>query len=356
MPPPPEEGNNEIAGRVVFLEGENFGEDIEDLEVNFQQGGKVYPGTILPEEGLTDLESGRIAVTSDYVPLGEASVSLEKTLTSAIGTKTIIETESVELPVERQVELALTTMTFGDRINAINALNPLEVIDDDPDVLSSKDLLLASIPVGTPEQFDRPRYTAVTSEATRAYVTLETGKGVALVDLQGWKQLDTQLYLEGVNPIALPDDSSPRPIVIGSLDNYAYIGDGQKGRIYVIDIDPSSEDYNQHVDTIEFSEVPAGFKKLAISSDGKRLFATTPNGGTNGVGQIMVVNIDPEDRPVDGDVNTRKWHQQIGDIDAGRGTEGISQTSDPLKMAFTNRNDEPKGYGVLKIVNNDLGS
>jgi len=354
VPPPPEEGDNEIAGKVVFLEGENFGLDIGDLEVNFHLGGKVYPGTILPsEEGLTNLAEGRIAAVSDYVPIGEGSVSVEKTLTSIVGTQEIMETEPVKLPAEPRVELALTTMPFADRINAINSLNPLEVINDDPDVLSSKDLLLASIPVGTPEQFDRPRYTAATSEATRAYVTLENSQGVALVDVQGFKQLDTQLDVEGVNPIPLPDDSSPRPIVIDPTDSYAYIGDYNLGRIYVIDIDPSSEEYNQHVETIEFENVPEGFKKLAISSDGKRLFATTPSGGTSGVGQIMVANIDPDDRPTDGEGNTRKWHQQIGAIDGGRGTEGISATSDALKMAFTNRYDEPKGYGVLAIVNND---
>ncbi len=173
------------------------------------------------------------------------------------------------------------------------------------------------------------------------------------MDVQGFKLLDTQLDVEGVNPIAWPDDSSPRSIVIDPTDSYAYIGDYNLGRIYVIDIDPSSPDSNQHVETIEFDSAPDGLKKLAISSDGKRLFATTPCGGTSLVGQIMVANIDFLDRPTDGEGNDRKWHQQIGAIDGGRGTEGIAATSDALKMAFTNRYDEPKGYGVLTIVNND---
>ncbi|WP_293120760.1 DNA/RNA non-specific endonuclease [Okeania sp. SIO1I7] len=344
VPPPSDDSSNQVAGRVIFLEGENFGNNLDELEVNFHLGDKAYPGTILPE--LSNLAEGKIAVVSDYVPYGEASVSVEKTITSIIGTETIVETETIQLPVEERVELAMTTMTFGNRVNLINARNPLEVIASDES--SSQDLLLASIPVGS-----RPRYTAATSEASRAYVTLEGGSGLAVLDLQGFRQLDTQPDVEGVNPIALPDDSSPRPLIIDPLDNYAYVGDGQKGQIYVIDINPNSPDYNQHVETIDVGDAPSGLKKLAISSDGKRLFATTPNGGTSNVGQILVVNIDPDDRPVGGSDNVRKWHQQIGAIDGGRGTEGITATSDELKMAFTNRSDEPKGYGVLTIVNND---
>ncbi|WP_293279127.1 hypothetical protein [Microcoleus sp. PH2017_31_RDM_U_A] len=109
--------------------------------------------------------------------------------------------------------------------------------------------------------------------------------------------------------------------------------------------------------------------QLAISSDGRRLFATgsdsneqTPNRN------LYAVNIDPRDKPSAQGSNERKWHQQIGVIPTASETEGIAATSDPKKMVFTNGfasvrtisngeeiklQDDGKGFGVLEITSED---
>ncbi|QIZ73028.1 YncE family protein [Oxynema aestuarii] len=341
---------DEQQGRVLYLEGRNFGTNLDDLEVNFHLGGKVYPGTILAP--LSQPEQERIAVTTDFVPLAEAEVSLKRTTHSVIDTQTETETERVKIPIDGCVEMAMVPRQTSDTISLVNTLNPEQVIAQ----TDSKDLLLADIPVGSPNREDGPRAIAATSNASRAYVTLNKSAQVALVDLTAFKQLDAQPNVEGINGIDLPSHAIPSAIAIDSRDEYAYVADWKTGAIYVIDINPSSDFYNQYIGTIEVENASLGLRQLAMSSDGTRLFATTPGGSDTGRGQILVFNIDPRDRPdnpADPNQNTRKWHQQIGRVEGGYGVEGLAATYDPTKMVFTSRGEEPKGYGVLTILNND---
>ena len=73
-------------------------------------------------------------------------------------------------------------------------------------------------------------------------------------------------------------------------------------------------------------------------------FATQP---------VILINIDPQNKPSNKSQNTRRWHQQIGAIDTHRGAEEISASSDPLKMTFTNRKSDATGFGVLEVTNAD---
>jgi hypothetical protein len=346
---PPQQGNTELVeGRVVYLSGK-FGTNLEDLTVNFIYGGKEYAGTVLPHLTQLDEESGMIAVKSDFVPYREAQIAVKKRTTSIIGTQEELETEPVKIPVEPCVELALVPRAGGDGVSVINALNSRQVVEQ----TSSFDLLQANIPAGTSDKLDGPRYAAVTGSGSRAYVPLQQSGRVAVVDVMGLKQLDTNPDIEGMNPINLPANARPFSIVIDSSDEYAYIADSQKAAIYMLDIDPFSQNYNTCIKTIQLDGAPQGLRQMAINSDGTRLFVTTPNGSSSGKGQILVINIDPQDRPVDAAQNPRKWHQQIGKIEAGFVTEGISATPEPMKMAFTNRNQDFQGYGVLTVTNND---
>ncbi|GET43929.1 hypothetical protein [Microseira wollei] len=92
---------------------------------------------------------------------------------------------------------------------------------------------------------------------------------------------------------------------------------------------------------------------MAVNSDRTRLFVTVPNPSGAAKGQILVYNIDPKDRPTNSTSNANNWHRQIGKVDAGLGVEGIAATPDPLKMVFTNRNEDAKGFGLLEITSNN---
>lgn len=246
---------------------------------------------------------------------------------------------------------------WSDTVSVINAANPESILATD--TLTSRDLLLARIPVGLPDRQDGPRDLAATSNANRAYVALEQSGSVALVDLMMLRQVDTNPQTAGIiEPIDLRSNepnAMPRSIVIGANDSYAYVGDSQIGNIYVVDINPNSTTYNQLVQTINVGTL--GVRQLAISSDGKKLFATTKGGSSSNTGQIFVINIDLQDRPqnwLNNPNNPRSWHKLIGTIPTAEvGTEGITATNDPLKMIFTRTGFDATGFGVLTITNND---
>jgi hypothetical protein len=62
-------------------------------------------------------------------------------------------------------------------------------------------------------------------------------------------------------------------------------------------------------------------------------------------GKIVVVNIDPNDKPSNSATNPRNWHKQIASIATTSGSvEGIDATSDPKYMVFTHRYNEPNGF------------
>ena len=217
---------------------------------------------------------------------------------------------------------------------------------------NSSGLLIGNIAVGSDDRLDRPRDLTVTSDGSRVYVPLETSGRVALVDPIARQQIDTKADIAGINPIDLPSGAAPRSIVLDSRDQYAYIADGKAGgnSIYVLDINPSSSKYHQVTQTITVGAAPSGLRQMAISSDGKKLFVTAPNGLNS---RIYVVNIDPKDRPRDPSQNPKKWNQLIGTVTADEGVEGLASTVDPLKMTFTNSGKDSKGFGVLDITNND---
>ncbi|TAE73350.1 MAG: hypothetical protein EAZ83_31505 [Oscillatoriales cyanobacterium] len=87
----------------------------------------------------------------------------------------------------------------------------------------------------------------------------------------------------------------------------------------------------------------SGLRQIAVSSDGRKLFATAADG------YIYAVNIDPEDKPTVPNSNPRKWGEQIGKVLTTTGAWGLAATPDPLKMVFTNGNPntDGSGFGVL---------
>ncbi|MFB8793804.1 MAG: hypothetical protein U7126_06140 [Microcoleus sp.] len=344
---------------LVFLTGSNFlnglngnlGSSFGDLKVDFWMGGKNYSGTVVP--GLSSsLGENRykVAVKAPIsVPLGESEIVLSRPQKERFGPgpvdSSVVKRSSFEdLQLEPVFsDLILVAQRNSDKIQVIDALSSVQS-PPDPQQKPPKDLS-----VGTSSVTDRPGLLAVTSNATRAYVPLEYTGRVAMVDLLARRPVDADASTAAVDDINLPSGASPGAISIDPWDNYAYITDSKRGSIYVLDVNPDSPSYNQVVRTIPVNAT-SGLRQIAISSDGRKLFATATDG------YIYAVNIDPEDKPTVPNSNPNKWWEQIGKVLTPTGAFGLAATPDPLKMVFTNGNRETdgSGFGVLTVSDDPL--
>ncbi len=347
---------------VLFLTGSNvlvnsgsdlLGSRFEDLIAKFYVGDKAYEGTVLPNLS-RELGDNRFEVAvkvPNTVPLGASRIVLTRRqnhLVDQNGTQPVYEEvgyDSNNIRINQGAEYIFAAQRGADRLAVLDGTDPESVVE----ASNSSKLLLASIPLGTPERIDRPRSSAVTSDGTRVYVVLESTGRVALVDPIVLQQVDTQPDIPDINPINLPAGAVPWSIAIGSQNEYAYIADSARGNIYILDINPFSETYHQVVQTIAVNPASSGLRKMAISSDGRKLFVTAANG------YIYVINIDGQDRPTAPNQNERKWHEQIGAVLTNNGADGVAATADPLKLTFTNgqQNSDAKGFGVVEVTNDD---
>jgi DNA-binding beta-propeller fold protein YncE len=142
-------------------------------------------------------------------------------------------------------------------------------------------------------------YVAVTSDLQRAYSTLEGSSQIAAIDLLTMRQIDASHEsgnLPDDNPtINLPPGARPFAIVIDSQDKYAYISDRHsyngKGLIYVLDIDPTSENFRTVVKNISVDRVATSLGQMKLDPTGKYLFVVDPNSTTPGKGEIVVIEL-----------------------------------------------------------------
>ncbi|WP_293128543.1 DNA/RNA non-specific endonuclease [Microcoleus sp. bin38.metabat.b11b12b14.051] len=287
------------------------------------------------------------------VPLGESRIVISRKQNEKVSPKPSevpkeVKYDSTPYRIENDTQYIFAAQWTADKVAIINGANPKSVVT----ATNSQDLSIGSTSVGTDDIVDRPRELTVTSDGSRAYVVMDRSGRVAVVDPMTRQQIDTQPNTAGINPINLPSGAEGRSIVIDPRDEYAYIADGKTGSnsIYVLDINPFSPTYHQVTQTIPVGTAPSGLRQIAISSDGKKLFVTAPNGANS---KIYAVNIDPKDRPISPGANPKKWNQLIGSITADEGLEGIASTVNPLAMTFTNSGKDSKEFGVLNITNND---
>ncbi len=328
------------------------------MTVKFLVGKQAYEGTVLTNQSRT-LPNNQFEIAvqvPNTVPLGESRIVVsrkqnEKVSPNPSASPQEVKYDSTPYRIQNDTQYIFAAQWTADRIALINGANPAFVVEE----TNSSKLLIDSIAVGTDDRLDRPRELTVTSDGSRAYVVMDRSGRVAVVDPMTRQQIDTQPNTAGINPINLPSGSEGRSIAIDPRDQYAYIADGKIGSnsIYVLDINPFSPTYHQVTQTIPVGTAPTGLRQIALSSDGKKLFVTAPNGLNS---KIYAVNIDPKDRPISPGANPKKWNQLIGTIAADEGVEGIASTVNPLAMTFTNSNKDSNGFGVLNITNNDPAS
>ena len=392
---------------IVYLTGSNFlintsvslgdinrdgrnviwsGDDFDDLTATFyygqdseEDGVGSYEGEIIRSLS-RELGNNRYEVAvkvPQTVALGNSSIELTREQTEIkrlipFERETVSYSSDIDLTVKpTNVELTLAAQAFSDKVLAFNALSEeralnegettVEDIIQDPR-LTSHDLLLASIPIGTGGDFDDdPRGLVATKDATRAYVALRESGSIAVVDLMTLQQIDTNPNTPNiVEPIEIPGYAStgniaPYAVTTSSDDRYLYVGDYNSSVIYIIDIDPNSERYHQLTQTISLGD-GGGVRSLAVNSDGTKLFATVPGRySQTEVGKIYAINIDPAYEPGESEPDNNNYHELIGSIEVEKGVEGISATPDPKIMTFTNRNEDFKGFGLLNITSEDPG-
>src|SRR5262249_21243894 len=141
---------------------------------------------------------------------------------------------------------------------------------------------------------------------------------------------------------------------------YLYAGSGAVGAIYVVDIDPYSDTFEQVVSTIRLPNAPHGVLGMAVNSAGTRRYGTEPQTtlyggyftGDRVPGHIAVINVDPFDEPFDPAVsNPNKWNQVLAELDAGIQPNTIVAAGDPDRMAFTNMLDVNHGFSTIEVTN-----
>ncbi|MCB1968225.1 MAG: hypothetical protein KDI64_19875, partial [Candidatus Accumulibacter sp.] len=208
--------------------------------------------------------------------------------------------------------------------------------------------LAARIPIGG--TFPAPRSVAISADNTRAYAALRYGSSVAVVDTVALQQVDADADLaNGVSNIELLPGARPFWIAAGKGGKKAYVSDEVAGRIYVLDIDPSSGSYNKLVRTLDVAPAPSGLRGMAINANGTRLFVAAPEkalfgGSGSGDGRVFVIDVDE---------GSATYGEVLEVLAAGGEPYGVSATNDASVMLYTNRLSDSKG---VVIVKGDVGS
>jgi YD repeat-containing protein/VCBS repeat-containing protein len=330
------------------------GNRIFDLTVTFKMGDKTFTAT--PSAMST---SGEVHVAiPNGVVIGLAKISVTRPgesqrLVNGVPQFVHVDSTSKTVTLQNLPVYGFAALPGSDQIAAID---------------QDGKKLVAKIPVG--ESGSYPRSIAVTPDQTRAYVALRYGGKIAVVDAQALQEVDAlpddvhNPDSTGFNRIDLPDGATPFQIIIDSDGKFAYVSDEREGAIYVINVDPTSSDYNQCVKTIRVSPAPAGLRGLALNEKGDRLYVAAPEveafggahpGSENG--HILVVSLLLS--------NNVLIDLQLPSFEAGKEPYGVTVHSESKKIngekfytdyiLFTDRLQDAKGVGLI-VASSDAGN
>ncbi|MDB5349719.1 MAG: repeat protein, partial [Planctomycetota bacterium] len=263
--------------------------------------------------------------------------------------KKLLASDPVQLDVSGHYVFA--TLADADQVAVING-------DPESPVFNT---IVARIGLGDPNVHGAPSSIALTPDNTRAYVTLALSNRIAVIDALALREIDVDPSTPAaIDEIVLPEGAYPDSIVIDPKGNYAYVADRvsyasglfDEGVIYVIDVNPRSPRYNSYT---QISVGPAryGLRQLALDSDGQRLYVAAPStrfrpGSPGDPGHILVVDVNSDAHDP---LFATKYLKQIGEIPIDQEPRGITASSDPLRLTFTNSRDV-LGTGVI-VANSD---
>jgi PKD repeat protein len=332
-------GQNLVSVPVNNQQNQENQQSTDKLVFDLQYAGKIYRQSKVE---VKESNNGKQVFTfqlPNHIPVSEdlRVTAVRQVLNPPIGSPLEVVSQTVA-PIFKHFDRVVATNPLSGNVKIMNALNAATVVADS----GSQNLLLASLSLG---QYTRPRYSAALDD--RIYVPLEGAKSVAVLDALGLRELDTNPDTEQIDRIKLPDGSTPSAIVFSPDKYYAYIADRNLGSIYVLDVNPNSPQYNEHIGTISVSD-SNGIQQLSINSDGTLLFATNPS-TKSGKGAISILNINPSDRAQQARGNVKKYNRVIQTVNTEPGVTGLSATENSNVMFFTNRYREAQGFGRITL-------
>ena len=176
--------------------------------------------------------------------------------------------------------------------------------------------LIKRVHVGETSSHSRPRGViipmAYTGQEQRAYVALQKGRGIGVIDTELLEQVDLVPETPAIDGLPF-EDGEPSQMVWCCPERYRderlYVSDRRSGRIAVYQISPRSETFHQRLAWINVDPAPVGLGEMAVNGPRNRLYVVAPGGagakGGRTPGHILVIDINP-DSPT--------YHQQIGRI------------------------------------------
>ncbi|MEM9828773.1 MAG: Ig-like domain-containing protein, partial [Planctomycetota bacterium] len=347
--------------RVEFL-GTGLNND-DSVIVQFSAGGRQR----FVE---AEIEDGKVlSEIPDDMALGTAEISLRLTESVSVpGQSATVSSQRASEPLRLtpQATYVFTANSGTDQVNAIT-------LGDAGDDATTQEIgatiqNAANIPVG-----NRPRSTAVTSDNTRAYVANRGDGTVSVIDAMALRsvkvpnpELDTNPEAEPtVDAIPLPPGARPYWIAVDGTDTYAYVTDENAGgRIYVIDIHPSSPTYHRHVHTIHVEDAGFGLRAATVDASQRWLLVTAPNRGflkdapfEEEESRIIAVAIEPAARPDDFvvgvSVDPVYWNE-VRSFPSGQETVHIARTPAADRLVIANRSSDVQGFGIATLTGSSV--
>jgi YD repeat-containing protein len=353
---------------TITLNGANFGTDASLTTVLFN--GVAQTPTAISDTSITV----PIPVANDPrfsngkqhdAVLGLADISVQRTYHNSImhptPTGPLVKNNLSAFDTKVQSNVVRPQMNPDVMLVAMrgpHALNAIQI---------STGAIIKSIDLNQGETM-APWYGLVLSpDKTRAYVALMSG-GIAVIDMARLKEVDK---------VNIPGGGGVSSLAIDPFGKYLYAAAtaaaGGNSSIYAISIDrpnPASatSTYDQVVATIPILGAESGINGMAVSSDGKWLFAAVPittlygnsngnrytssGGANNKQGSVAVIDINPADGSLFRTLIKSSASPKVGTIQVGLEPTDITTTSDPTKFSVSDRLDVFHGFVPITITSN----
>jgi YD repeat-containing protein len=193
-----------------------------------------------------------------------------------------------------------------------------------------------------------PRNSTFSGDGSRLYVALNGGSGIGVIDTVALQEIDANPNVVGVQYIQLPLGSRPFDLAAETNGRYLYVSDESSNTVFIVDIDPFSATFHQHVRSIPLGPAPLGLRGIALNADESRVFVAAPGRTLFGAfgdqnGAILYIDTNLAIRGVPAIPKTGPSFNFVGPE-----PYDITATDDPAVMLFVDRLDDSRGVGILR--------
>ena len=360
-----------VEAENVVVPGSNFG--IDDVRIGFRSAGQIVYAPPTSVSATANGATGGIFLVEvpDSVLLGLVDIVVERpTIDGGSGTKTWVRSAGTA-SVDNKTGYGFTGK--GNEVYVIDTTRVDEPFAAAPPV----DL---SVPPANRTPYIDPATGQIvrepwvktitipgvnnimdvlaTNDLSRVFVA-HSG-GVSVIDAFTLQLIDVP---DGGKVIPIPGGVTA--LAVDPAGRYLYAAG--TGNIFVIDLLPGSAKFHQVSDQISVTAPNFGrINDLAVTADGKRLFAIAPYTSLFGAGQLgwvsggrqqgylHAVNVDEADKPAANAPNTKEWREELLDDKERIGLDPfrIVATTNADKLLVTSRMDLNSGLRTIEIKNN----